>query len=193
MGSSSRSRSRSGSRSRSRSPIRLDRFGRVMPKDRDRSRSPRHSYPRDRRRSPIPVRRYRSRSRSPRRRYYRSSSHRSSRSYRRSRSRSRGESRSRSSRSRSHSRQKERSPGIHGSTNIQDLELMKARVFIGNLPFDKVTKEELENMFEKYGKILGMLSVSKFCISQLPSAMLKQNLDLNFLKHITYEFLICSF
>lgn len=36
---------------------------------------------------------------------------------------------------------------------------MKARVFIGNLPFDKVTKEELENMFEKYGKILGMLSV----------------------------------
>lgn len=101
------------------------------------------------------MRRYRSRSRSrsPRRRHYRSSSRRSSRSYRRSQSRSRGGSRSRS---RSLSRQKERSPGIHGSTNIQDLELMKARVFIGNLPFDKVTKEELENMFAKYGKILGI-------------------------------------
>lgn len=33
---------------------------------------------------------------------------------------------------------------------------MKARVFIGNLPFDKVTKEELETMFSKYGKILGI-------------------------------------
>lgn len=36
---------------------------------------------------------------------------------------------------------------------------MKARVFIGNLSFDKVIKEELENMFEKYGKILGMFFV----------------------------------
>lgn len=36
---------------------------------------------------------------------------------------------------------------------------MKARVFIGNLPFDKVTKEELETMFSKYGKILGMIFV----------------------------------
>lgn len=34
---------------------------------------------------------------------------------------------------------------------------MKSRVFIGNLPYEKVTKEELEAMFSKYGKILGML------------------------------------
>lgn len=46
---------------------------------------------------------------------------------------------------------------------------MKARVFIGNLPFDKVTKEELETMFSKYGKILGMIfvmSVEMICIKK---------------------------
>ena len=40
-------------------------------------------------------------------------------------------------------------------TNQQDPELQKARVFIGNLPYDKVTKGELEDMFDKYGKLLG--------------------------------------
>ncbi|XP_048752410.2 nuclear receptor coactivator 5-like isoform X3 [Ostrea edulis] len=146
MGSSSRSRSRS------KSPIHLDRFGRVIPKGRDRSRSPRRH--RERRRSPLVIRlrRSRSRSKSPRRKYR-------SRSPRRSSSRIRRYSRSKSrskSRSRSLSKQKEKSPGIHGSTNIQDVELMKSRVFIGNLPYEKVTKEELEAMFSKYGKILGI-------------------------------------
>ncbi|XP_061163184.1 nuclear receptor coactivator 5-like isoform X1 [Saccostrea echinata] len=162
MGSSSRSRSRSLSRSRSKSPIRLDRFGRVIPKDRDRSRSrsPIRAYPRIRRRSPLKVilrrrrSRSRSRSRSSQRRHYRPrSSSRRSTSRRRSRSRSRSRGKSRS---RSRSEQREKSPGIHGSTNIHDVGLMKARVFIGNLPYDKITKEELEVMFSKYGKILGI-------------------------------------
>lgn len=38
------------------------------------------------------------------------------------------------------------------STNPQDLE---RRLFVGNLPTDHMTREEMEEIFSKYGKIRG--------------------------------------
>jgi RNA recognition motif-containing protein len=32
---------------------------------------------------------------------------------------------------------------------------MKARVFVGNVPVAAITKKELEEIFQKYGKIIG--------------------------------------
>lgn len=127
-------RSRSASRSRSRE--RIDRFGRVIPKDRKRSRS-------------------RSRERDRHRRHSRSRSHHNGR-----RSRSRSPSRGHSNSHQSHSSR--RSPESYGGrdisnrTNIEDPRFLNARVFIGNLPVDKVSKAEIETMFQVYGKILGV-------------------------------------
>lgn len=127
----------SRSRSRSRSREHVDRFGRVVPGDRKRSRS--RSRSRDRHR-------HRGHSRS-----------RSRHSGRRSRSRSRSRGRSSSH----HSRPRRKSPDFYGPrdisnrTNIEDPRFLNARVFIGNLPVDKVSKAELESMFQVYGKILG--------------------------------------
>ncbi|KAK3086625.1 hypothetical protein FSP39_021183 [Pinctada imbricata] len=143
------------SRSRSRSP-RVDQFGRIVIRDNSRSPS-RHRSPRRRR---TPPRRY-SRSRS-RDRHRRSRSRSHSRSYRShsrtsSRRRSRSSSRHRHYRPRrSRSRSRSRSPRITSYTNANSEDLLKSRVFIGNLPIDKITKPELETMFSKYGKILGL-------------------------------------
>ena len=126
------------SRSRSGSPERIDRFGRVIPKDRkrSRSRSPSHSSRHSRRRS-------RSRSRSRH-------------SGVRSRSRSHSHSRGHSSSRRSYRSPERYGPkSISNRTDIEDPRFLNARVFIGNLPVDKVSKTEIETLFKTYGKILG--------------------------------------
>lgn len=46
-----------------------------------------------------------------------------------------------------------------GITKSNDPKLAAARVFIGNLPSDRTTKEDLQEKFKPYGKILGALSV----------------------------------
>ena len=126
----------SRSKSRSKSRERVDRFGRVVPNSRKRSKSRSRSRERDRHR-----RHSRSRSRHSGRRT-------------RSRSRSRGRT--------SHHSSARRSPppsypqgDVSNRTNIEDPRFLNARVFIGNLPVDKVSKTELEDMFKLYGKILG--------------------------------------
>ena len=90
-----------------------------------------------------------------RRRYDRD---RSDRQYRRrgSSSRSRSRSRSRDRAPPSRRRTRSRSP-IHvtNHTNSEDPKMLNSRVFIGNLPTDKVGREDLENIYKKYGKILG--------------------------------------
>ena len=138
---------RMGSRSRSRSRERLDRFGRVIPKDRRRSRSRSRDRHRDRDRD---RERDRERDRDHERRHSRSRSHHSGR---RSRSRSRG---------RSNHNSVPDYPDIGNRTNIEDPRFLNARVFIGKLPVDKVSKVELEEMFKVYGKILGKFNVSCF-------------------------------
>ena len=141
-------RMRSRSASRSRSPERIDKFGRVIPKDRKRSRSRSKSHDRHRRRS-------RSRSRSRH-------------SGLRSRSRSHSRSRGHSSSHRSYPSRK--SPEYYGSreisnrTDIEDPRFLNARVFIGNLPVDKVSKGEIEALFKTYGKILGKFIIPRFSV-----------------------------
>lgn len=124
----------SRSRSRSRSPReRVDRFGRSIPsgsRSRTRTRSRSRSRSRDSRRR---------RSRSPRR-----LSSQGIRSYRR--------------RSRSTSRPRFKDHRDKTITNIEDPEFLNARIFIGNLPSDRTTKPDLENLFQCYGKILGKVS-----------------------------------
>lgn len=147
-GSRSRSRSRSGSRSKSRSRERIDEFGRVIPpgKKRSASRSRSRSRGHFRRRSRSPIRRsYRVRSRS------------------RSRSKSRESRTSRASFGRAanqsfsaFSPHYNRDRDIHNRTNIEDPAYLNARLFIGRLPSDRCTKEELEGLFSIYGKILGV-------------------------------------
>lgn len=134
--------SRSTSRSRSRSRERVDKFGRVIPPGKKRSMSRSRSRSRDR---------YRRRSRSPdwrRRRRSRSRS-RSRESRHSSRSSRRGDSLGRGARQ---LREKE----VTNRTNIEDPAFLNARIFIGKLPSDRCTKEELEALFEPYGKILGV-------------------------------------
>ncbi|XP_060079905.1 nuclear receptor coactivator 5-like isoform X2 [Ylistrum balloti] len=159
----------SRSRSRSNSPAQVDQFGRVIPKKRSRSRDG------DRSRSSRSRSSRRSRSRSP----YRS--HRHSRGQR-SRSpkpvlmRNIPKSKRRVFKRDSHDRLVSVSPSSSSSrsptpprfprylpsrsptneTNVNDPDLMKSRVFIGNLPYDKITKAEMEEIFSKYGKILGI-------------------------------------
>lgn len=40
--------------------------------------------------------------------------------------------------------------------NTSDPKLLESRVFIGNLPSDKVTRFELESLFAPFGKLLGV-------------------------------------
>ncbi|KAL3859733.1 hypothetical protein ACJMK2_009931 [Sinanodonta woodiana] len=121
--------SSSSSRSRSSSPKRekYDRFGRIVP-----TRSHSRSKSRSRR---ILEHRRQSRKRS------RSNSHQGIRS--------RGGRRSRSL-------SLEQEKHLSNKTNIDDPRFLKARVFIGALPVDKVTKEDLEQKFGQYGKVLGV-------------------------------------
>lgn len=44
-------------------------------------------------------------------------------------------------------------------TRSNDPKLANARVFIGNLPSDRTTKEDLQEKFKHYGKILGLFIV----------------------------------
>ena len=71
--------------------------------------------------------------------------------------------RERDSRSRdlSHDRDRERDrsrPNMTNHTSSSDPKLLMSRVFIGKLPTDRVCRGDLEEMFSKYGKILGMLT-----------------------------------
>ena len=42
------------------------------------------------------------------------------------------------------------------NTSSNDPKMMEARVFIGNLPADLVTRQAVEKLYEGYGKILGI-------------------------------------
>lgn len=42
------------------------------------------------------------------------------------------------------------------NTSSTDPKLMNARVFIGNLAADKMSRHEVEKLFQDYGKILGV-------------------------------------
>jgi len=122
-----------GSRSRSRSPReRVDRFGRTITRSKSRSRSRSGSRSRSRSRD-----RFRRRSRSPSNSYF---------------GRERG--RDAYSMDRRRSSLNPRTE-VTDRTNIEDPEYLNARLFIGNLASDRTTKQDLENLFQSYGKILG--------------------------------------
>ena len=42
------------------------------------------------------------------------------------------------------------------NTSSTDPQLMNARVFVGNLAADKMTRQEVEKLFQEHGKILGV-------------------------------------
>ena len=42
------------------------------------------------------------------------------------------------------------------NTSSNDPKMMEARVFIGNLPADSVTRQQVEQMYKEFGKILGI-------------------------------------
>ena len=42
------------------------------------------------------------------------------------------------------------------NTSSDDPKMMNARVFIGNLASDKMSRQEVMKMFEPYGKVLGV-------------------------------------
>lgn len=42
------------------------------------------------------------------------------------------------------------------NTSSSDPKMMSARVFVGNLAAEKVSRQEVEKMFTNYGKILGI-------------------------------------
>ena len=42
------------------------------------------------------------------------------------------------------------------NTSSNDPKMMEARVFIGNLPSESVTRQAVEQMYKEYGKILGI-------------------------------------
>ncbi|XP_052229376.1 nuclear receptor coactivator 5-like isoform X2 [Dreissena polymorpha] len=130
----------SRSRSRSREKERVDKFGRTVPASRSKSRS--RSLSRERSHD----RHSRIRGRSPGRGSYRS------RSRSGSRSRSFGRGRGRGSFDAPGGRRFE----VTDRTNIEDPAYLNARLFIGNLPSDRTSKQDLENLFQSYGKILGV-------------------------------------
>ena len=45
---------------------------------------------------------------------------------------------------------------VGSETNSNDPKMLNARVFIGNLPAEKVSRREVETMFAVYGTILGV-------------------------------------
>ena len=42
------------------------------------------------------------------------------------------------------------------NTSSNDPKMMEARVFIGNLPSEQVTRQAVEQMYKEFGKILGI-------------------------------------
>ena len=112
--------------------------------------------------------RSRSRSRSRLRDYVRERSLSKERSYSRDRY-VRGYSRSPERRERSREREREKggaevvryfSPQY--LVHSKDPELMANRLFIGNLPTDRLTEKELVDIFVQYGKVLGRNLILKF-------------------------------
>jgi hypothetical protein len=96
----------------------------------------------------------RSRSGSRRRSRRRRRSRKRRRSSSGSRSKSRSKSKSHRSRSLSSSRNESKRTGYLG-TNSRDPKMVASRIFIGNLPMSDVSKEDLEAIYGRYGKILG--------------------------------------
>ena len=45
---------------------------------------------------------------------------------------------------------------IGSNTSSNDPKMLDSRVFIGNLPSDKVTRKIVEDMFSEFGKVLGV-------------------------------------
>lgn len=44
---------------------------------------------------------------------------------------------------------------IGSDTNSDDPRMLMSRIFIGNLPTDRVGRMEIEDKYKKYGKIIG--------------------------------------
>ena len=42
------------------------------------------------------------------------------------------------------------------NTSSKDPKMLNSRVFIGNLASEKVGRQDIENLFETYGKVLGV-------------------------------------
>jgi hypothetical protein len=118
------------------------------------SRSRSRNRNRNRSRSLSSRSRSRSGSRRRSRRRRRSKKRRRSSSKSRSKSRSKSKSKSRRSRSLSSSKNELKRTGYLG-TNSRDPKMVASRIFIGNLPMSDVSKEDLEAIYGRYGKILG--------------------------------------
>ena len=52
---------------------------------------------------------------------------------------------------------KRSAPASHGSeTNKNDPRSLRCRVFIGNLPTDKMSRQDVEKIFMRHGKVTGV-------------------------------------
>jgi RNA recognition motif-containing protein len=70
-----------------------------------------------------------------------------------------GDKRDSRSRTRSRSRERKRSPGSKYNdytTNSSDPRDVRSRVFIGHLSTDNCTKQEVDDLFQPFGKVLGI-------------------------------------
>lgn len=69
-----------------------------------------------------------------------------------------------------YSKEREEAVASSSVTNSQESKMLKARIFIGNLPADLRTERgELFDKFRKHGRILGQLLCSCFVLSLAPS------------------------
>ncbi|ESN94806.1 hypothetical protein HELRODRAFT_193795 [Helobdella robusta] len=87
----------------------------------------------------------------------------------RRRSSTRSRSRNNRSRRRSGSRQRDKDykKSDYIGTNSKDPKMIASRIYIGNMPTDgSVTKEDVENIFKKYGKIIGLLLMPSYAFIQ---------------------------
>lgn len=41
--------------------------------------------------------------------------------------------------------------------NMKDPATASARIFVGSIPHDNVTRQDIEDLFAKFGKVTGML------------------------------------
>ena len=47
-------------------------------------------------------------------------------------------------------------PNYSHTTNGKELEYQQCRIFVGHLPVDFLSKDDIYNIFEEYGKILAI-------------------------------------
>ena len=47
----------------------------------------------------------------------------------------------------------------NSNTSSNDPEMMKSRVFIGHLPTDRISRNDISQIFDNYGEIEGILKI----------------------------------